>query len=70
MTAADELRAELRDVAAGLVLAVETARAECRRQGIEPHLALDRNGAPILAPLLAARAQVLVALVDLEGRLR
>jgi hypothetical protein len=61
------LIAELRDNARALADAIDTARTEATRQGIDPRQALSTDGAPLLGPLVAARGQVLAALALLAA---
>ena len=60
-----DIEDDLRMCAEELARSIAAARQEAQRQGIDPHRALTTTGQPILAPLLAAQANVLVALNSL-----
>lgn len=61
------LREELAEVDAGLVELQAAAMEMAREQRIDPYRMQYPSGMPVLAPLLVARAQVLMALQQLEA---
>lgn len=59
---------ELRQTADSLRSTIAAATEQARRQGIDPHAMVTPDGAPVLAPMLAALAQCLAALAYLGAR--
>lgn len=73
MTDHDSIAGLLRDARATLLelrASIDVVHQRADAMGVQPHRVLTADGTPTLAPLLAARAHLLAALLEHEHRVR
>lgn len=64
----NELRRQTVEVLKGIENQISIVRDDAAERNINPHRMIDTTGAPLLTPLLAAKAQCLNTLVLLQGK--